>query len=305
MNKNRARIVLLTLLAFSIFLILYRLGELGNKVEEQEKNLESALKTINSSISNLKKSGSTLDNTGTENLTAEIIYEVNNYDKQDDSVKVNFTVYPRQISENLSVSLASGDNVIDLKRRGLAFKGSHIYKLSDTFLNLVTYSDNGVVKIDKLSSSSYQAPIGDLIVPNIRIETKDIKSSFTDGSYVYQAVSKYELEKSSIRILKDNNKEYVNFKSLELYLEVNGFIRDTKNFEIHKPDFNQSFNDISFKYTATEKDAIKVYLKGVDDLGLEHIVVLDQRNIAAGSNESQKVYVYGKDKNTKIYEYNY
>lgn len=305
MNKRRAGIVLLTLLAFSIFLILYRLGDIGKKVEEQEKSMDTALKNINSSISNLKKSGSSLDNNGAENLTAEIIYEVEDYNKDDDSVKVKFTVYPRQISGNLSVSLASGDEVINLKRRGLAFKGSHVYKLSDTFLNLVTYSDAGVVKIDKLSSSSYQIPIGDLIIPTMRIESKDVKSSFTDGVYNFQSVSRYELNKSSIRISKDKNKEYVRFKSLDLCLEVNGLIRDTRKFEINKSDFNKSFNDIAFKYNAEEKDSIKLYLKAIDDFGLEHIVILDQRNIEDEDNADQKVYVYGKDKKTKLYEYYY
>ena len=305
MNKHRARIVLLTILAFSIFLILYRLGDLAKKVDDQEKSLDSALKNINSSISSLKKSRSALDNSGAENLTAEIIYEIENYNNDEDSVKVNFTVYPRQISENLSVSLASGDNVINLKRKGVAFKGSHVYKLNDIFLNLVTYSDGGVVKIDKLSSSSYQAPIGELIVPNIRIETKDIKSSFTDGVYNYQSVARYELNKSSAKILKDNSKDYIRFKNLDLLLEVNGLIRDTRKFEIDKADFNKSFNDIAFKYNADEKDSIKLYLKGIDDFGLEHIVILDQRNTEQEDSDDQKVLVYGKDKKTKLFEYNY
>lgn len=305
MNKQRARIVLLTLVAFSIFLILYRLGDFGKKLEEQEKSLDSAVKSINSSISKLKNSGSGINSDSSENLTAEIVYELEIYNKDDDSIKANFTIYPRQIQDSLKVSLASDDKVIKLKRDGISFKGSHVYKFNDTFLNLVTYFDNDIVKIDKLSGAPYGSSIGSLVVPTIKIETKDEKSIFTEGSYTYQAVSKYSLEDSEVKIIKDDNKRYSNFKSLELNLEVNGFIRDTKNFEINKHDFNESFNDISLKYKATEKDAIKVYLKAVDDLGLEHIVVLEQINMSQEDSKPRKVYVYGKQKGIKIYEYSY
>lgn len=299
MEKKRTIIISTFLLLVTMLLLIYKVGDVSKKVNEQNGKIEKMERNLTKSINGIsyKSEENKKEN---EALTASLIYSFDKYDLEAGTVKSNFSLVPRQISENTEVSLISGNVVIPLEKESMTFQGSYEYGLRDKFLNLVTYGNNGTVTVDALPNDQYNIPVGEMILPKLSLEKKSVTSNISEASYDMNAVVKVKLENSKKEIAGESAARPVKFTKLDFITEINGKIVDDQELNYRATGFQDEFNDLVFKkeFSKIEGFDLKNILEDNKDLELEN----EEKDKATGSDNGAKA---DKDKKPKPLVKNY
>ncbi len=304
MDTKRLKILLSVLVFISLILVLFRVGSLGRDISEQRKEIEEMGANLSRKVDSLSNSQSS-KNTDKDYLTEKTIIKYGKFNKKKEKLTVNFSVLPKELSDTMEVTASNDDYSLKLKRDTYSFVGKKSLGLEDRLPNIITYHNNGKILNESINGSEANAKLGDLVLAKYTIEKKSFDTSLTSGSYNVEAVIKIKVSDGLKNVISNDTEEKSSFKSLELNILINGELKEKKEFDITNPNFSEEYNEIKYKLPAEADDKVELLLIAKDDIGLDHIAVLDLKNEEDMQTLETKVRVYGNDKKKELFKYNY
>lgn len=301
MDKKRTIFISASLLLFTLFILLYRVGSLSRKLDDYDVSIKNMEKSLTQAIANSNKDSNQVDG-AKEGLTAELMYNFTSFNKETGQAKAEFNLVPKEIYQGLEVNLVSSGDVINLKRDSVIFQGSHKYKLNDKFLSLVTYRDGDKVEVEKLDEKKYNLRVGDLLIPKIGIEKKSLEKDSAPNKYNVDAVMKFSLTDSLVKLSNNSAERSVGFQSLEVKLDINEINVNTMEIDITEPGFSEEYKDIKFSKDIAEGDKVELYIEAMDEHGLMHKSYIDVLNEEEFINKNV-FKVTNPDNKAEIFEY--
>lgn len=303
MFNKKEKLIIILLATVSLILLFFRIGDLTEKIEQQNKAIQDTQKNINTSINNLKASLKKPNITQGEDATTELLYSFNKFDTEKNKVVTNFSVSPKEFNKNLETYLISDGQAFQLKKKDYVFKGSRAFSLNDKFINVISYVLDDVTRTDAVNPEIYDTKVGELILPKMSVSVKNFTDSIAQDTFNANLIFKLQVKDAKEQFVEKNEQKTANFNQFEINLKKNDELIYTEKFDMNLPSTLLDFHEVKLSTDFTYTDKIEIYYSLVDDFNLTH-----KKNILLYENMKKQsvpdvVQVFGKNPNEVLYEY--
>jgi hypothetical protein len=258
MKKQRAYILIVILIILQLYSIT-KISSLQNKIENTNMTLNTIDYRMNNQINSIHNTiNQKLEEEASKILDSSV--SVGNLNTSTLTVPITFTVEPKTISEDLSVSLDFNGEILPLQRSGIKFSGTKGLEISESVFPKIILEDQGVKSIEEhrgLNVSRIKESIFPSIFAHFSGTTK-----YSSGEYHAQGVIDIDY--------KEFNKNNY-FKEMKYIVKIDGALVDEKPILLEANQSGESFSvDINDQYTLDKGEILTTSIMAEDELGFTH-----------------------------------
>lgn len=303
MFKRKEKIIIIILATVSLILLFFRIGDLTEKVEQQNNAILESQKNINANINKLNNTLKNPNVNSGEKATTEFLYSFNKFNIETGKVVADFSVSPKEFNNNLKTYLISNGQAFELKKEDYIFKGKKDFKLTDKFINVISYVLDDITRTDAVNPEIYDTKVGELILPKMSVVVKDFTENITEEKFNASLIFKLQLKDSKELFIDENEQKTANFKQFEINMKKNDELIYTEKFDLNDPSTLLDFHEVKLSSDFTYTDKIEIYYSLTDDYSLTHKKNIYYYENMKKEHSPEMVEVFGKNPNEVLYEY--
>ncbi len=273
MTKRITAIAIAGLIVVQL-ITLSRVSALQQELQNTRNQLSSENQNIRSEVSNiyhnvdelLEKQVSLLD---------DYDYQIGELDEATLSVPLNFTIFPKQLSESETAMLYVNEQEVLMERQWSLFNGTVDVSLFDALEARVVLSDMGVQRSETLK----------LVRPNLRERFLPVLYAHYQGRSSYND-SEYAMDGSVVLEGKGETPEGISMEAIELLVAIDGQVIE----RLAPTAINEKYNDdivemreflmqefiLENTYSLEPGQTLRFTIVAHDSLGLVHSIVVHE-----------------------------
>lgn len=269
--KKNGLYVLIGALIISQFILLLKINRLESQTEYTKSQMNNLSDEIRNDMNTIYSNVDDMLNKK-ESLIEISTTEVGSVNSDNLTVPITFTLTPKEVSANTTVSLDFNGELFSMDKMGTSFTTTVDRSIFSDALPIIVIDENGVKK----TMDAEQIGIHDIknkIFPNMFPRLLG-QASYSGDTYSRSGNLSMEIKESN---------EYIKFTKIRLVIKVD---EDIISEEIIPNDVFNSDYEISKKIPLGEGEVSTMIVIATDSIGLEHHYTID--TWIGGSNRQRE-----------------